>query len=965
MESSQLLNVRLIAANDYFIRLPKNLQSQLSVSLNDVNIVLIKDTNNSHSQYCSVARGAVSSNEDVIEMSSVLGFKQDDVVLVKKPGQLNVGLGVKVIVSPCSLADWQVIQLNQGKVETTVLQQVRVVQPRQTLKIIIDKLPLFLTVNTVDPDKEAVVLQPMTELIIDAPETFTENNNNIKSSMVRNKQKPEQKSKVEKLVKEENSGSIMDAFVAPFKTFFTTADEEKERKENILLSIIHVTKVSKILRIQSMADFSSKHPPFSCVVSRKHSSQDSFIARLTLVPSSFDPKARLATESIIVNIATEDNIAKNNILIPHSFLKWKGFKVGHHILLESLERNEISKDCFVSTLEATSCQETTEIDKVTMMDILNSDNICLPNPCLFEVREKQYELSCDNVKSNFMMILKGHDKISFKGSTKLTLEAKCGEVELNFDKMAEKIEPEFQNTKLQEALIYLKKMTKARRRFNLLLTGSSGCGKTTFVRRLVNNLGEYEENWSSKIINGVSFKGKRVDVIRKQIETSIEELEHQSPSVLVLENLDVIVPAEDEDRPDDHSRSLASWLLKMLKLDSHHKVAIITTAKSTSALHNLLQPTRGSIPFRKQVPLLLPDKEEIRQLIKFFLMDTIVNISDKFLSLASGCCPDDLRQVAEKVLTKCDTITCEALEVEMQEHVPASRWGQSLKPKCSAKLEDIGGLEDAKTSLIQTLLWPSKYPEILSDCGVRSPRGVLIYGAPGTGKTLLAETVSAHTGLNMITVRGPELLSKYIGASEGNVRDLFLRAQAAKPCIIFFDEFESLAPRRGHDTTGVTDRVVNQLLTQLDGVEGLEGVWVVAASSRPDLIDPALLRPGRLDRSVHCPLPDLNDRSHILRIIIMNTLPDMMDSIDIDDLARRADGMTGADLKGVVTTAIINARRKNCPISQDEFNDALESTQPSVTNTEMRKYQSVYSRFSSSGNRDNTDGISEQRVTLA
>lgn len=183
--------------------------------------------------------------------------------------------------------------------------------------------------------------------------------------------------------------------------------------------------------------------------------------------------------------------------------------------------------------------------------------------------------------------------------------------------------------------------------------------------------------------------------------------------------------------------------------------------------------------------------------------------------------------------------------------------------KSSVSWADIGGLSETRRVLRETLEWPTKYAAIFASSPLRLRSGLLLYGFPGCGKTLLASAVAKECGLNFISVKGPEILNKYIGASEKSIRDLFERAQSARPCILFFDEFDSIAPKRGHDSTGVTDRVVNQLLTQMDGAEGLEGVYVLAATSRPDLIDPALLRPGRLDKSLLCDMPSETDRLEV------------------------------------------------------------------------------------------------------
>ena len=178
------------------------------------------------------------------------------------------------------------------------------------------------------------------------------------------------------------------------------------------------------------------------------------------------------------------------------------------------------------------------------------------------------------------------------------------------------------------------------------------------------------------------------------------------------------------------------------------------------------------------------------------------------------------------------------------------------KAKSELNWNMIGGLEDVKQSLTESLIWPIKYKELFRRLSMKQSGGVLLFGPSGCGKTIIASALANESKFNFISVKGPELLSKYIGNSEQNVRDLFAKAQKARPCIIFFDEFDSLAPKRGHDSTGVTDRVVNQLLTQLDGVEQLDGVYLLAATSRPDLIDQALLRPGRLDSFLYVGYPN-------------------------------------------------------------------------------------------------------------
>ena len=261
---------------------------------------------------------------------------------------------------------------------------------------------------------------------------------------------------------------------------------------------------------------------------------------------------------------------------------------------------------------------------------------------------------------------------------------------------------------------------------------------------------------------------------------------------------------------------------------------------------------------------------------------------------------------------------------------PASLKNVTLQSSTTT-FASIGGLEETRKILLETLEYPTKYAPIFAQCPLRLRSGLLLYGYPGCGKTLLASAVAGECGLNFISVKGPEILNKYIGASEKSVRDLFARAQAARPCVLFFDEFDSIAPKRGHDSTGVTDRVVNQLLTQMDGAEGLSGVYVLAATSRPDLIDPALLRPGRLDKSLLCDFPNKKDRIDIIKALVQKVkIDDEVWSSEegLAELGRRTEGFSGADLQALVSNSQLEA-------IHDVLNDQEATT--SAGNTQGRR----------------------------
>ncbi|KAK3621594.1 Peroxisome biosynthesis protein pex1 [Elasticomyces elasticus] len=270
-----------------------------------------------------------------------------------------------------------------------------------------------------------------------------------------------------------------------------------------------------------------------------------------------------------------------------------------------------------------------------------------------------------------------------------------------------------------------------------------------------------------------------------------------------------------------------------------------------------------------------------------------------------------IRAVANPAYNVNITLTAADFASALAGFTPASLRGVTLHSSTTT-FASIGGLKETRATLLETLQYPTTYAPLFAKCPLRLRSGLLLYGYPGCGKTMLASAVAGECGLNFISVKGPEILNKYIGASEKSVRDLFDRAQAARPAVLFFDEFDSIAPRRGHDSTGVTDRVVNMLLTMMDGAEGLSGVYVLAATSRPDLIDPALLRPGRLDKSLICDMPDTDDRLDILRAVskklhVEEGVFGGEGRQTLEEVAERTEGYSGADLQAVMYNAHLEA----------------------------------------------------------
>ncbi|KAF9433755.1 Peroxisome biosynthesis protein pex1 [Entomortierella beljakovae] len=503
-----------------------------------------------------------------------------------------------------------------------------------------------------------------------------------------------------------------------------------------------------------------------------------------------------------------------------------------------------------------------------------------------------------------------------------------------------------------------------------LLCGPHGAGKTVVARSIIRKLSQKVDTLAYCVeVNCAEFAEDRIPVLMTKFQQWFDTAAFHSPSILFLEDLDRLIPAEVEHADSFRSRQIAEVFLqiatKMCK--RFDRIVIVATAQQQVSVHPSLITSHLLSEIIRLTP---PGKTERKEMMQS-LMETgpaILQRSLPFIDLVSvaskteGYLAADLKAFLERTVhegavrnisaqvahrnsieeaeksqseslasangkakaiepnqssnpsSEDDFTLTQADFLKAQEgFVPSSLRGVKLQSSATSWL-DIGGLNETRKVLLETLEWPTKYSAIFSQCPLRLRSGLLLFGHPGCGKTLLASAVAKECGLNFISVKGPELLNKYIGASEKSVRDLFERAQAAKPCVLFFDEFDSIAPKRGHDSTGVTDRVVNQMLTQMDGAEGLDGVYVLAATSRPDLIDPALLRPGRLDKSLLCGMPNLEERHEILACLARKM--EVAEDVDLMECARRTEGLTGADLQAVLYNAHLEAIR--VAIEKDE-----------------------------------------------
>ncbi|KAF3707513.1 Peroxisome biogenesis factor 1 Peroxin-1 Peroxisome biogenesis disorder protein 1 [Channa argus] len=463
----------------------------------------------------------------------------------------------------------------------------------------------------------------------------------------------------------------------------------------------------------------------------------------------------------------------------------------------------------------------------------------------------------------------------------------------------------------------------------LLITGAKGSGKSTLSRALCCKARE-DLDAHVEVVDCKMLQGKRAETVRQMLQDIFEQAEWRQPSVVLLDDLDCVMGApsspEHEHGPEALLQQHLAQSLKDVVDDMvvHCSlVCLIITSQSEHSLHPSLTEVQGSHLIQGFAHIQPPDQTQRADILRHLIFRKSGLSADTLQTLdlgavakeTEGYTPQDLALLLKRAVHASTSqrghsdqgvfLSQKDFAKALKGFTPPSLWGVDLHTPSGAGLERVGGLREVRQQLTDTVLLPAKYPVLFSNLPIRHHSGILLYGAPGTGKTLLARAVAKDSGMNFISIKGPELLSKYIGASEQGVRHVFQRAQAAKPCILFFDEFDSLAPRRGHDSTGVTDRVVNQLLTQLDGVEGLQGVYVLAATSRPDLIDPALLRPGRLDKSLYCPPPDLEARVEILKALSVGV--PLAADVDLKQLAAVTEQFTGADLKALLYNAQLEA----------------------------------------------------------
>ncbi|MAG73326.1 ATPase [archaeon] len=502
----------------------------------------------------------------------------------------------------------------------------------------------------------------------------------------------------------------------------------------------------------------------------------------------------------------------------------------------------------------------------------------------------------------------------------------------------------------------------------VLLHGPPGTGKTLLAKAVAS-----ETNSHFIVINGPEVISKFYGESEANLRKKFEEAEQNAPSIVFFDEIDAIATKREEARGDVEKRVVAQLLGLMDGLKSRGKVIVIAATNMPNLLDAALRrPGR----FDREIEIGVPDREGRLEILKIHtrnmpldkdvVLEDIAKVTHGFVgadlnSLAKEAAMIVLRRILPELkkagIEEGQPIPQEILEkiiitqkdfVESLKVVRPSAMREVLVETPDVNWSDVGGLEDVKEKLKEAVEWPLKKPEVFTRLGIRPPRGILLYGPPGTGKTLLAKAVAKESEANFILVNGPSLLSKWVGESEKAVREIFRKARQTSPTILFFDEIDSLVPRRGAGGDAhVTERVVNQMLSEMDGLESLNDVVVIAATNRPDMVDPALLRQGRFDRIIMAPTPDEQSR-RVIFLLYMGKMP-VSDDVDVDKLAKKTQGYVGSDIEGVCREAGMIALREDASIEKvtmKHFVAALDVVKASVSKDIEEAYAKLENYFS-------------------
>jgi len=498
----------------------------------------------------------------------------------------------------------------------------------------------------------------------------------------------------------------------------------------------------------------------------------------------------------------------------------------------------------------------------------------------------------------------------------------------------------------------------------IFLYGPPGCGKTLLAKAVAN-----ESDANFYVISGPEIMSKFYGESEARLREIFQKAQETSPSIIFIDELDAIAPKREEVTGEVERRVVAQLLSLMDGMGSRENIVIGATNRPNAIDPALRRPGR----FDREIEIGVPDKQGRLETLQIHTRNMPIASDGDFKKISEithGYTGADIAALCREAAMKClrrhlpeinleeeriPPSILDKMEVKMEDFMQAYR---DVTPTAMREVyievptvhwEEVGGLERVKSELIEAVEWPIKNPGMYQRMGIKPPKGILLYGPPGCGKTMLARAVATESEANFISIKGPEVFSKWVGESEKAIREVFRKGRSAAPSIIFFDEIDAIAPRRGmgYADSGATERVISQLLTELDGIESLENVVVIGATNRPDIVDPAIPRPGRFDRLIFVPAPDTKTIRQIVKIHTskMPLSPD----VDLDVLARSAAGYSGADIESICREAAMNALRRDTEskeVTLIDFKDAMARIKPSITQDMNTWYQGFTKRVS-------------------
>ncbi|KAI4464803.1 aaa-family atpase [Holotrichia oblita] len=900
--------------------------------------------------FFSLGGHLISLKDDEIGINGTyayeLGLEEDESVnLVKYDGISNV---LSLDIYPCLKDDIIILESNAESIQDTLLNQIRIVNNNQKAVIWVS--------NTIHVAVNIDGVKPSTPGRLEFLTAVT-----IKAAIPKNKEK--------KIQSKENITNWV-YYNKSLSTMTNTNLSTYENNNELL--------VCRAFSLKSVKNFVSKHFIFNVYAPKKllplkvvqNSSNHFSITPIHFV-TEYEDNSNLKRDAVVRLFPLEESDYElpTSHFVPlfmdDAILKTLKLSIGAKIILDhEISSGDITKVEILTNTHRLDEEITQQFKQMVAENsvndkiLLNSDiPICLPNSDKITLKFSPECVSATFLDSNFIrnnqIMIK---KIETSDEPDFQLEKKMDNICLSMANLENIF-----NRCTNSFKLGLKTATKFE---HVLVVGKHGTGKTTIVKYFAEKLSMAPYYVHVETVKCKNIKGKSLDSLYKLFTNTFLKVIYYQPSVLIIDDIHMVCEKVLEEDPA--TREMVSLISEMLvDLFEHYLnnnyIMLAATAESTFKLNHHVFMSRGNHIFKNIFSIDELNKKDREIFLKYIFSrcgDISNTIDFDVLSLKTeGYVVQDLVDFIDKCVF--ESYKEDSQEVNMNHCLRAIDHSSSLSLKNvnlyshgDRSFSDVGGLDDVKKILIESMMWPVQYTNIFGSSPLRLQSGLLLYGPPGTGKTILAGAAAKQCGLRLISIKGPELLSKYIGASEQAVRDVFEKAQAAKPCILFFDEFDSLAPRRGHDSTGVTDRVVNQFLTQLDGIESLTGVCVLAATSRPDLLDPALLRPGRLDQQLLCPLPNKEERLSILKVLSKSL--GLYKDVNLEYIAEATEGYTGADLQSILYTAQLTSMEyvlsetetelaeretERVLVNQHQLIEALNSTRPSLTKEDRLKYE--------------------------